>query len=152
MLFLICKAGRGYWHLQTRILLWLAKLLLLQGQAAEAQVQLETALKTARAQDRALWLIQTERLRARLLASRGDWPAAAALFAETVQHALELELPLEVARTQAAWGEAGLVYSPDRDRARELLDTACAALSAHDARGELQAIAARPAPSVMRSG
>ncbi len=132
--------GQGYWHLQTRILLWLAETLLMRGRIVEAGPHLDMALATARTHGRALLLTQGERLRARLLAQRGDWPAANALFAETLERATSLGLPLEVARTQAAWGEAALRHSPTPEDGRALLAQARAMLTAHDARAELAAL------------
>jgi DNA-binding SARP family transcriptional activator len=131
---------QGYWHLQTRLLLWLAETLLMRGQTAEARPHLDAALTLARAHGRALLTTQAERLRARLLAEAGDWPAADALFAETQQHALDLNLPLEVARTQAAWGAAALRHSPNPDEGRARLAQARATLAVHDARAELAAL------------
>lgn len=132
--------GQGYWHLRTRIQLWLAETLLRRGRIAEAGPHLDEALATARTHNRALLLIQGERLRACLLAERGDWPAANALFAETAERADALGFPLEVARTQAAWGEATFHHSPTPDRAQALLAEARATFLAHDARGELETL------------
>jgi len=129
--------GQGYWHLQTRILLWLAETLLMQGRVAEAGPHLDAALGTARTHGRALLLTQGERLRARLLAESGDWHAANALFAETLERTSALGLPLEVARTQAAWGEAAHRHSPAPEDGRIFLAQARATLAAHDARAEL---------------
>jgi tetratricopeptide (TPR) repeat protein len=137
--------SQGYWHLQTRILLWLAETLLTQRRAAEARPHLDAALATARTHGRALLLTQGERLRARLLAEGGDWPAADALFAETLERASGLGLPLEIARTQAAWGEAALRHSTTPEDGRTLLAQARAALAAHDARAELAALSAEAA-------
>jgi tetratricopeptide (TPR) repeat protein len=132
--------GQGYWHLQTRILLWLAETLLMRGRATEARPHLDAALATARAHGRALLLLQSERLRARLLADGGDWRAADALFAKTLERASGLGLPLEVARTQAAWGESALHHSPTPEDGRIFLAQARAILAAHDARAELAAL------------
>jgi DNA-binding SARP family transcriptional activator/tetratricopeptide (TPR) repeat protein len=132
-------ADQGYWHLQTRILIWLAETRLMQGEFVAAWPHLEAALATARAHGRALLLVQCERLRARWLAGSGDWPAANALFAETSRRAADLNIPLEIARTQAAWGEAALRHSPAPDQGRALLAEAHAVFEAHDARADLRA-------------
>jgi tetratricopeptide (TPR) repeat protein len=130
--------GQGYWHLQTRILLWRAETLLLRGRVDDAWPHLDTALATARTHGRALLLTQGERLRARLLAAGGDWPAARAAFAQALELGSGLDIPLEAARTQAAWGQAALRHSPAEGRA--LLAAARAALAAHDARAELASL------------
>lgn len=129
--------GQGYWHLQTRILLWLAETLLMQDRADEGQAHLETALTTARAHGRALLLLQSERLRARFVAEREAWPHANARFEEALDQARRLGLPLEIARTQAAWGEAALRHAPSPERGHALLAQARATLLAHGAHGEL---------------
>ena len=95
-------SARGFWHLRTRILLWLAETLLLRGHLDETELHLNTALTTAHTQGRRLLLLQGERLQARLLAARGEWASANARFAQTLEQAAHLDLPLEVARTQAA--------------------------------------------------
>ena len=63
---LLLISERGYWHLRTRLQLWLAETLLLTGRRDEAEVHLNAALKTAREQGRAHLLAQGERLRASL--------------------------------------------------------------------------------------
>jgi tetratricopeptide (TPR) repeat protein len=134
---LTLTSGQGLWHLQTHISLWLAETLLLLKRTEEARPHLEAALATARAQGRALWLVQGERLRARLLAADGNWPAANSLFEETLERATALGLSLEIARTQAAWGQAALVSSPNAEQGHALIAQARAALTAHGARAEL---------------
>jgi hypothetical protein len=52
-------------------------------------------------QGRALLHLQAERIRACLLAASDDWLQAKACFAKTVEQATNLDLPLEIARTQA---------------------------------------------------
>ncbi|HLF26830.1 MAG TPA: AAA family ATPase [Anaerolineae bacterium] len=131
---------QGYWHLQTRILIWLAETLIRLGRRAEARSRLEAALATARSHGRALLLVDAERLRARLLAESNDWPAADALFAETLKQATDLGFPLEVARTQAAWAESALRHSPTPDAAHALLAEARATFQAHGARADLEAL------------
>ena len=53
---------RGYWHLWTRLQLWLAETLLQSGQRGEAELHLNAALKTARDHGRSHLLAQGERL------------------------------------------------------------------------------------------
>ena len=131
----------GYWHLRTRIQLWLAEALLLHERINEAEAHLDTALETAQSHARTLLLLQGERLQARLLAMRNDWPGANALFAKTLEHAAHLGLPLEIARTQAACGEAALLYAPSPHDGYALLAQARKILIVHDARAELRALA-----------
>jgi DNA-binding SARP family transcriptional activator len=133
-------ADQGYWHLRTRIQLWLAETLWGLGRTAAAWPHLEEALSTARAHNRALLLVQGERLRACLLAEGGDWPAASALFTQTVERADALGFALEAARSQAAWGQASLRHSPTPADGRRLLAEARATLAAHDARADLAVI------------
>jgi DNA-binding SARP family transcriptional activator/lipopolysaccharide biosynthesis regulator YciM len=64
-------AGQGYWHLHTRILLWLAETWWLEDSIDEAWPVLEEALTVAHAQGRELLVMQGERLRAELLAAGG---------------------------------------------------------------------------------
>ena len=77
---------------------------------------------------------------ARLLAADGNWPAANSLFEETLERATALGLSLEIARTQAAWGQAALVSSPNAEQGYALIAQARAALTAHGARAELAAL------------
>ncbi|MFL5656366.1 MAG: AAA family ATPase [Ktedonobacteraceae bacterium] len=134
-------SARGYWHLRVRIQLWLAETLFIQGHLPEAQAHLDAALATAQQQGRMLLLVQGERLHARLLATRGNWPAANELFARALERASDLDLPLEIARTQAAWGESLLRYAsqPDKD-GRALLAQAREAFTEYDAAAELKAL------------
>jgi DNA-binding SARP family transcriptional activator/predicted ATPase len=134
-------ARQGYWHLQSRLQIWLAETLFYRECPAEAWPHLEAALNTARQHGRALLLIQAERLRAQLLAAGGDWPGADTLFAEVMQRSQEFGLTLEVARTRAAWGEATLRYARLPDRAYPLLDAARSAFAAYSARADLDGIA-----------
>ncbi len=120
----------GYWHLRTRIQLWLAEALLLHGRINEAEAHLDTALETAQSHARTLLLLQGERLQARLLA-----------FAKTLEHAARLGLSLEIARTQAACGETALLYAPSPHDGYALLAQARKILIVHDARAELRALA-----------
>ena len=63
---LLLISERGYWHLRTRLQLWLAETLLLAGQRDAAEMHLNAALKTAREHGRAYLLAQGERLMASL--------------------------------------------------------------------------------------
>jgi DNA-binding SARP family transcriptional activator/predicted ATPase len=133
-------ADQGHWHLHTRIQLWLAETWLLRDDVAEATPHLDEALATAKTQERSLLLIQSERLRARLLARESDWPAAEALFAGVVERATRLDLPLEIARSQAAWGQAALHVAPSAQKGQELLALAHATFTAHDARADMRTL------------
>jgi tetratricopeptide (TPR) repeat protein len=133
-------SGRGYWHLHTRIQLWLAETLLLREHITEAEPHLLAALQTAQVHGRRLLLMQGERLHARLLAARNNWPAANALFNTTLERASNLGLSLEIARTQAAWGETLLRHSPGDNHGHALLAEARKAFAEHDARAELNAL------------
>jgi tetratricopeptide (TPR) repeat protein len=63
-------ADQGYWHLRTRLQLWLAETLFDQARYDEAGNLLTEALEVARSQQRTLLVEQGERLRAQLLALR----------------------------------------------------------------------------------
>jgi tetratricopeptide (TPR) repeat protein len=128
---------RGYWHLRARIQIWLAETLLHYGHIDEAGPHLDAALTVTRAHGRMLLRIQGERLYARFLAVQGDWSAAKTLFTEIIERLSEFDLPLEVARTQVAWGESALLYAPDPGAAKALIAGARKAFAAHNARGEL---------------
>ena len=86
---------RGYWHLRTRIQLWLTETLLQQGSLDEAEMYLDAALQTAQTHGRILLLLQGQHLRAYLLAKRGDWLAARTLFAQTFKQASTINLALK---------------------------------------------------------
>ncbi|GHO96423.1 transcriptional activator [Reticulibacter mediterranei] len=130
---------QGYWHLRTRIQLWLTETLLVCGSIDEAQSYLDAALHTAQRHGRLLQLLQSQRLSAHLLALQGDSQAANVLFAETLEQASSSGFDLEIARTQAAWGETILLDAPT---AQALLHEACNVFAAHGARAELKAITA----------
>ena len=132
--------GRGYWHLHTRIQLWLAETLLLREHITEAEPHILAALQTAQAHGRRLLLMQGERLHACLLATRNNWPAANALFTTMLERASNLGLSLEIARTQAIWGETLLRYSPGDNHGHALLMEARKVFTEHDARAELNAL------------
>jgi len=108
--------GRGYWHLQARVHLWLTDALLVSERRDEARAVLDAALSMARTHRRELLLLQGERLSAQLLAAQGKWAEATALFARLVERARR-RFPLEAARTQAVWGECAMRYGPLTDRA-----------------------------------
>jgi DNA-binding SARP family transcriptional activator/predicted ATPase len=131
----------GFWHLRTRLRIWLAETLLHQGEFARTGALVGDALDTARSHDRALLLVQVERLRAALLAATGQWEAAEQSFARLARGAFGT---LESARTQAAWGAAALRHGPaiHRDAARTRLAAACAQLATCDAYAEVAVIEA----------
>jgi DNA-binding SARP family transcriptional activator/predicted ATPase len=143
---------QGFWHLRTRIQLWLAETLLLQprpgddegrsqGEREElAELHLKVALATARTHDRKLLLLQGERLSAHLLAARGEWPAAHALFSQALERASGLHLSLETARTKAAWGQALIRYAPPPHDGHRLLAEARQAFASYGAQADLRAI------------
>jgi DNA-binding SARP family transcriptional activator len=132
--------GHGYWHLRTRLLLWLAETLLDNGQIDAAQSRLDAALATAQMHGRALLLLRGERLRARLLAATGAWPAADACFAALLARAAALDLPLEVARVQAAWGVAALDHASSLQAGPARIAAARATFATHGARAEYDAL------------
>jgi tetratricopeptide (TPR) repeat protein len=61
---------QGYWHLRTRLQLWLAETLIDQAHYAEAAQLLDEAMQVARTQQRLLLVEQGERLHTQLLALR----------------------------------------------------------------------------------
>ncbi len=131
---------QGYWHLHTRLLLWMAETRIEGGNFSEAGIFLREALAVARSHARSLLLVQGERLEGRLLATEGDWQAAGRCFSEALEEAGRLGLELEAARTQAAWGKAESAF-PDREEAgRVRLAAARSVLAAHDARADLAAL------------
>ncbi|HKD77654.1 MAG TPA: hypothetical protein VKB76_19265, partial [Ktedonobacterales bacterium] len=131
-------ADQGYWHLQTRIFLWIGEIWLLRGQIDHAWQHLENALNIARTQGRALLILQGERLQAQLLAAGNDWSEAQIVFARALDQATALNLPLEIARSQAAWGVAIMRRSPLDHEAHALLAAARAAFLQRNARADLQ--------------
>jgi DNA-binding SARP family transcriptional activator len=140
----ILIAEQGYWHLRTRILLWLAETWLLRERVDEAWPPLKEALATAQSQGRELLLIQGQRLRAQLLTAGGKWAEAHAVFADTLRRAISLDLPLEVARTQAAYGRAMCRSALALLEGHQLMEAAHDTFTAHNARAELQSIALAP--------
>jgi tetratricopeptide (TPR) repeat protein len=137
---LLLISGHGYWHLRARLLIWLAETLLQAGRVAEAWQHLNAALETSHLHGRALLQLQAERLRARLLAAGGDWPAAKACFAQVASQAARLDIPIEVARTQAAWGQAMLQYDTAPGRSDILLSQARRRFVDYQARADLDAL------------
>jgi DNA-binding SARP family transcriptional activator/predicted ATPase len=108
--------GHGYWHLQTRVRLWLTESLLACERRVEARITLNAALTMARTHRRELLRQQGERLYARLLAAEGNWTAANDLFAQLIEQARR-KFSLEAVRAQAAWGESALQHGSLRERA-----------------------------------
>jgi len=133
-------SGQGYCHLWTRIQLWLAETLLLRKYHNEAESHLNAALEMAQAQSRMLLLLQGERLHARLLAARNEWPAANALFARALDRASSLGLSLEIARSKAAWGETAILHAQTPNDGYTLVAEAREALIAHEAGAELDVL------------
>ena len=131
---------QGYCHLWTRIQLWLAETLLLREHDNEAESHLNAALEMAQAHSRMLLLLQGERLHARLLATRNEWPAANALFARALDRASSLGLSMEIARSKAAWGEMALLHAQTPNNGYTLVAEAREALKAYEARAELSVL------------
>ena len=130
-------AGQGYWHLHTRLQLWLAETMYQQENYEEALPLVEAAINTARAHRRTLLLIEGECLRAGLLAQAGNWPTANALFTDAMESATSLGLPLEIARVQLAWGEAMLHHSKTPEHGEELITAGRTVLADHSALADL---------------
>jgi hypothetical protein len=139
---LLLISGRGYWHLRARILIWLAETLLLSDRSSEAWPHLDDALEIVRRHGRTLLRLHAERLRARMLASDGDRSASETCFAQALALASELDLPLEIARTQAAWGQAILCRESSPDQGYALLGQARRTFADHEASAELSQVAA----------
>jgi tetratricopeptide (TPR) repeat protein len=137
---LLLISGHGYWHLRERLLIWLAETLLQAGRIAAAWQHLNAALETSRLHGRALLQLQAERLRARLLAAGGDGAAAEACFIDAASQAATLDIPLEVARTHAAWGQAILHYESSPRRSDILLSQARRIFADHQAKADLDAL------------
>lgn len=130
-------SDQGYWHLRTRLQLWLAETLRRQKRQAEAGRWVEEAIAVSTAHQRTMLLLQGYCVRASLLAEAGNWPAAEALFSNAVGMASELGIPLEVARVQAAWGRFASECSPDPQQGAALLEAARAAFVEHRALADL---------------
>jgi hypothetical protein len=121
-------------------LIWLAETLLIAGRIAEAWPHLGAALETVRRHGRALLHLQAERLRGCMLAADGNWPAAQASFTQTLAQATNLDLPLEIARTQAAWGQAIVRFAPSPQQAYALIGQAQHVFADHQAIAELNGL------------
>jgi tetratricopeptide (TPR) repeat protein len=65
-------AGQGYWHLRTRLQLWLAETYIDQSRYAEAEKLLREAMQVAQSQQRTLLIEQGERLLAKLLSMKEE--------------------------------------------------------------------------------
>lgn len=133
-------AGGTYWHLRTRMLLWLAELSL-EHHPAGVGAYLETALTLARVQCRRLIQLHAERLQALATAHR-DPAAAQAWLVEQLDQAAALDLGLEVARTRAALARVTLQHAPRSPSGRALLERALRELAGHGARAEEEALRA----------
>jgi DNA-binding SARP family transcriptional activator len=129
-----------FWHLRTRLLLWLAELALAQKQEA-ARAYLETAHTLARTQQRQLLLLQAERLQALQLAYR-DPAKAQAWLVQQLEHVTMLDMGLEIARTRAALARLMLQHTPRSTSGRALLDTALRELTTYGAHAEAAALRA----------
>lgn len=137
---LLLISDHGFWHLRTRLLIWLAETKLQMAQPDEAHQHLTAALVTAKTHHRALLQLQTERLQARLLAAAGRWPEAETNFAHITKKAEHFELPLEVARTQAGWGIAALKHAPPTYPSQTLLSGALQIFTECQAKADLLAL------------
>lgn len=124
-------AGHTFWHLRTRLLLWLVEQSLPTDPAA-ADRYLDPALSLARTQQRQLLLIQAERLQALRNAVSEPGTAQAHLVA-LLDRAAGLDLSLEVARTRAALAQVILRHAPDSAAGLALLDEARRDLERHGA-------------------
>lgn len=130
-------AGQGYWHLRTRLQIWMADCLRLQKRYHEAAELTEESISVSGAHQRTMLLVEAECVRAAAEAEEGNWPLAEALFIEAYDTACKLELPLEIARVQAAWGRAALVLSPTPEDGRGLIESARRVFARCDARADL---------------
>ncbi|MCL4263341.1 MAG: AAA family ATPase [Anaerolineae bacterium] len=133
--------GHGYWHLRARLLIWLAETLVLAEEWGAARPSLTAALETTQTHNRALLQLQAERLQAALLGAQGDWPSAEACFAQAMSRATDLDLPLEIARTQAMWGRTAVRFATSPHQGQHLLAQARQLFADHEARAELLALA-----------
>jgi DNA-binding SARP family transcriptional activator len=131
-------AGGTFWHLRTRLLLWLAELCL-EHDPDRIGAYLETALTLARTQGRRLLQLRAERLQARYLARR-DPAAAQARLVEQLDQVVALDLSLEAARTRAALARVTLQHAPRSSSGHSLFERALRELSAHGARAEAAAL------------
>ncbi len=123
--------GEGYWHLRTRLQISLAETLLDQDHPVEAEQVLQSALDTSRLHSRNLLILQAMRLKARILAEKGDWQSAQSLFSEAMDQGVCLGLPLEDARLKAVWGHASIKYASLPEDGREKLESARAIFTSY---------------------
>jgi hypothetical protein len=131
-------AGHTFWHLRTRLLLWIVENTLIVEPAA-ADAYLDTALTLARTQHRQLLLIHAERLQA--LRSAAERPGdAQAQLVTLLDRAAGLDLSLEVAHTRAALAQVILQHAPDSEAGQALLDEARHDLERHGAYAALLAL------------
>lgn len=137
---LLLISGRGYWHLRTRLLLWMAETLAQAERFAEARPHLDTALDTTRLHGRVLLHLQAKRLQAYLLAASNNWREAEQCFNQIMEQATKLDLPLEIARTQATWGQAALRYGPTPANGHTLATQARQIFADHQAIAEINAL------------
>lgn len=138
-------AGHGFWHLRTRMLLWLAESALASDLAA-ADASLDMALSLARGQRRQLLLLHAERLQALRLAAGGQPALAQARLIGLLERAAETGLSVEVARTRAALAQVLLQHTPASQAGLDMLDEAIRGLAAHGAHAERAALQGLLAP------
>lgn len=131
-------AGSTYWHLRTRILLWLADLALSYA-PADVGSYLETAVTLARVQGRELILLQAERLQARAMAFR-DGAAAQAWLVRQLDAVTTRNLGLEAARTRAALARVTLEHAPGSAAGHALFTQARRELLGYGALAEAEAL------------
>jgi hypothetical protein len=134
---LMLISGHGYWHLRARLQIWLAETLLAAGEIGAAWPHLGAALATARQHGRDLLQLQANRLHGCWLAASGDWPAAEARFGQVAAQAAMLDIPIEIARTHAAWGQAAARSAPAPHQGEQLLSQARQIFAAHQAASDL---------------
>jgi DNA-binding SARP family transcriptional activator len=131
-------SGHTFWHLRTRLLLWLVEQTIVLDPPA-ADRYLDTALGLARTQQRQLLLIQAERLQALRLAQTQPALAQAQLLA-LLERCTSYELPVEIARTRAALGQVILAQTPGSETGRALRDDASRQLERYGAYAELRTL------------
>jgi len=126
---------RFYPRYVSELELELAALSMEEGDESAAGQWLDRVREQAESRGVAHVLAIAGRLRAQLAARRGDWSAAEAAFAESLQRCEELEQVIEAARTHLAWGQA--LTSRDAARARLLLEAALNTLEKAEAAPEV---------------
>jgi DNA-binding SARP family transcriptional activator len=130
--------GSTYWHLRTRILLWLADLAL-DHAPADVDAYLETAVTLARVQGRELMLLQAERLQARALALR-DSSAAQTWLVRQLDAVMLRNFGLEATRTRAALARVTIEHAPGSAAGLALFAQAQRELSSYGALAEAEAL------------